>query len=73
MLVHNFFNAMVSSDHLHLAGYVFDRDLQQWMQEKEPNVLGNDDKVDFVVEKIHECEGVISMEGSHPSVHMATI
>jgi hypothetical protein len=43
------------------------------MQEKQPIVLGNDDKVDFVVKKIHECEGVISMEGSHPSVQMATI
>ena len=73
MLVHSFFNAMVSSGHLHSAGYVFDRDLQQWMQEKGPKVLGNDDRVDFMVEKIHECEGVISIEGSHPSVHMATM
>lgn len=69
MLVHSYFNAMVSSDHLHSAGYAFDPDAQQWQQENGDKVLGNDDKVDFVIEKFHECEGIVSMEGSHPSLH----
>jgi DNA-directed RNA polymerase subunit E'/Rpb7 len=68
MLVHSFFNAMVSSDHMVSAGYVFDRELQQWIHESSSNVIDIEDKVDFVIEKIHECEGIISMEGSHPSV-----
>lgn len=68
MLVHSFFNAMVSSDHMHSAGYVFDGESQQWIQENGDKVLGNDDKVGFVIEKIHECDGIISMEGSHPTV-----
>jgi DNA-directed RNA polymerase subunit E'/Rpb7 len=68
MLVHSFFNAMISSDHLQSAGYVFNPQSQQWTDESDSKVLGNEDKVDFVLEKIHECDGIISMEGSNPRV-----
>lgn len=66
MLVHSFFNAMVSSDHLQSAGYVFKPQTQQWARESDSKVLGKKGKVDFVVQKIHECDGIISMEGSSP-------
>lgn len=68
MLVHSYFNAMVSSDQMESAGYVFDTQTQQWMQESDSKVLGNGDMVDFIVEKMHECDGIISMEGSSPRV-----
>jgi hypothetical protein len=67
MLVHSFFNAMVSSDHLHSAGYVYDQELQEWTQEEGSGVLGNEDRVEFIVQKIHECAGIISIEGSNPN------
>lgn len=68
VLLHKFFNAMISSDHMHSAGYVFDRELQQWMEEDGTKIVGNEDQVDFVIDNIHECAGVISIEGSQPSV-----
>lgn len=71
MLVHSFFNAMVSSDHLQSAGYVFDEDLHQWILEGDCQALGIGDKVEFTVQKLHECAGVISLEGSQPSVAVA--
>lgn len=68
MLVHSYFNAMISSDHLSAAGYTFDRESQQWLSETAGNMLANDDKISFVTEKIHESDGIISMEGSYPTV-----
>jgi len=68
MLVHSFFNAMVSSDHMQAAGYVFDDETQQWQHQNGNKVLGNQDEVNFVIDKLHECDGMISLEGSHPTV-----
>lgn len=61
--MHSFFNAMVSSDHMRAAGWLFDAETQQWQKESQSKILGNEDKIDFVVEKIHESDGIISMEG----------
>lgn len=63
LLVYSFFNAIVSSDNLHLAGYLYDRDVDEWKHESGSKVIAANDKVEIVVEKIHECEGDISMEG----------
>jgi hypothetical protein len=68
MLVHAFFNAMVSSDHLRAAGYIFDRDAQHWTSSVDNTVIGIDDRVEFSLDKLHECAGVISLEGCNPSV-----
>jgi hypothetical protein len=64
LLVYSFFNAMVSSDNLRSAGYLYDRDVDEWKQESGSKVLAANDQIEIAVEKIHECEGVISMEGS---------
>jgi DNA-directed RNA polymerase subunit E'/Rpb7 len=68
LLVHRFFNAMVPAEQLEEAGYIFDRELQQWTHEGTSKILEHDDCVDFTVEKLHECAGIISMEGSRPIV-----
>uniref|UniRef100_A0A7S2UC88 RPA43 OB domain-containing protein n=1 Tax=Attheya septentrionalis TaxID=420275 RepID=A0A7S2UC88_9STRA len=68
MLVHAFFNAMVSSDHLRAAGYIFDRDAQHWTSSVDNTAIGIDDQVEFSLDKLHECAGVISLEGCNPSV-----
>lgn len=66
MLVFDFFNSMVSSNQLEATGYTFDKTLQQW--ENGTTILGNEDNIEFTVAKLHECEGIISMEGSEPSI-----
>ena len=66
MLVHSFFNAMVPADQLEEAGYIFDRDMQQWYHETTNKIVKHDDSVHFTMEKLHECGGIISLEGSKP-------
>ena len=70
MLIGSFFNAMVPSDHLRASGYVFDQDLQQWLldTEEDSKVIGVNDLITMKVEKLRECAGIISLEGSHPSL-----
>jgi hypothetical protein len=71
LLVHRFFNAMVPAEQLEEAGYIFDRELQQWTHGGTSKVLEHDNCVEFTVEKLHECAGIISMEGSNPIVSAA--
>jgi len=65
---------MVPSDYLRRAGYTFDRDLNEWNQvedrhhDKIGNTLRVGDDLEFTVEKLHECNGVISLEGCEPVV-----
>ena len=66
MLVYDFFNAIVSAEHLEKAGYSHDRDSQQW--ESSETILAYEDTVEFTTVKLHECAGIISMEGSDPSI-----
>jgi len=68
MLVHSFFNAMIPSQLL-LNGYEFDSFSQKWVKldNGQDNgglaEIGINDEVLFEVEKIHECAGLISIEG----------
>lgn len=71
MLVHRFFNAMVPAEQLEEAGYLFDRDLQHWAHDATSKILGYDDCVDFTIDKLHECAGIISIEGSRLTVSQA--
>ena len=69
LLVHNFFNASVTSDNLVTAGFSFDADRGEWVHEDDGSTaIAADEAVDFTVEKVHECAGTISMEGTDPTV-----
>ena len=59
---------MIPAENLHDAGYVFDSDMNEWVHQEDETVVGKDANVDFVVAKIHEVAGTISMEGSKPTI-----
>ena len=47
---------------------MFDSDLNEWSRVESGVVVRIDDEVVFTVEKIYECSGLISIEGSHSSI-----
>lgn len=67
LLVHNFFNASISSDQLVTAGFSYDEQ-GDWVHEDGSTIIAAEEKVKFTVEKVHECAGTISMEGMDPTV-----
>jgi hypothetical protein len=70
MLVLNYFNAMVAADELRGAGYVYDADLQKWVTEDGSQTIATDSRISFYVEKVHECDGTLSLEGVKPSLSL---
>jgi len=68
ILVYDFFNAMVNADSLRASGYSFDSDLNEWSNDDTNATIQIDDKLNFKVEKTHECNGMISIECSEPSI-----
>jgi DNA-directed RNA polymerase subunit E'/Rpb7 len=68
LLVHNFFNASITSDQLVTAGFSFD-DQGEWVHEDGSTTIAAEEMVNFTIEKVHECAGTISMEGMDPTVH----
>jgi hypothetical protein len=67
LLVYDFINAMVSAETIREEGYTFDMDLQNWSKEGGSLTISSGSKVNFVVSKIHECDGIVSLEGTKPS------
>lgn len=67
ILVLDYVNAMVPAEKLQKAGYNYDYELGEWALEDGSKVFVKDAQVNFVVEKIHECAGSISLEGGQPS------
>lgn len=65
-LVFELFNAMVNSDSLTNSGFTFDTDLNQWVKDESGMSIAEGDIVQFTVEKLHECEGLISLECKDP-------
>jgi len=65
ILVFGYINAMVSAKTIREAGYQFDLDLQTWTKGGDSITSGV--KINFVVTKIHECDGTISLEGDKPA------
>lgn len=65
ILVFDYINAMVSAETIREAGYKFDLDLQTWTMGGDSITSGV--KINFVVTKIHECNGTISIEGAKPA------
>ena len=70
MLVLNYFNAMVSAEQLRGAGYNFDADLQKWVSDTGGQSIAVNSKITFDVDKIHECDGTMSLEGVKPSLSL---
>ena len=69
LLVHNFFNASITSENLVAAGFSFDVDQGEWVHEDDGSTaIAAEEAVDFTVEQLHECAGTISMEGTEPTV-----
>jgi hypothetical protein len=65
ILVFGYINAMVSAETIRAAGYTFDEDLNTWTKGGDSITSGV--KINFVVTKIHECDGTISLEGDKPA------
>lgn len=68
ILVLGYFNTMIPANCLTKAGYFFDEDLHEWSKEDGSGIFATDDKVDFIVDKIHESVGTLSFEGGTPSL-----
>ena len=62
LLVFDYFNAMVPADALVEHGFRFDHDTYKWESDEHQNLV----VVQFEVEKIHECAGIISIQGIKP-------
>mmetsp|Transcript_4967 Transcript_4967/g.12620 ORF Transcript_4967/g.12620 Transcript_4967/m.12620 type:complete len:278 (-) Transcript_4967:43-876(-) len=66
ILVYGYVNAMIPSSEIREAGYVFDHDLETWSKQGGSQSIAAGNKVNFLVEKVHECDGTLSMEGVQP-------
>jgi hypothetical protein len=67
ILVLDYINAMIPARGLQSAGYRYENESQQWTLEDGSKFFSNGQTINFVVEKIHECAGAISLEGTKPS------
>eukprot|EP00592_Proboscia_alata_P018549 CAMPEP_0194424138 /NCGR_PEP_ID=MMETSP0176-20130528/23408_1 /TAXON_ID=216777 /ORGANISM="Proboscia alata, Strain PI-D3" /LENGTH=273 /DNA_ID=CAMNT_0039233735 /DNA_START=55 /DNA_END=876 /DNA_ORIENTATION=- len=81
ILVHTLFNAMIPAEHLQRAGYIYDRSMREWCNKgasvddddsesplPQHEVIKVGGSVCFMIDKVHECAGVISLEGQNPSI-----
>jgi hypothetical protein len=74
LLVHELFNASVSAECLREAGFTFDVDLNEWSSssgsgssdEGGHGHISEGDCMEIVVEKVHECSGLMSLECKDP-------
>jgi hypothetical protein len=68
LLVHELFNAMISAESLQESGYEFDVDLNEWSKPDAIGPIAIDDSIKISVERLHECNGLISLECKDPIV-----
>jgi hypothetical protein len=81
LIVHEVFNAMISAESLRQNGFVFDDDSNEWRKNTSGDDNGNngervvtiDDGMQFTVDKLHECHGLISLECKDPTFLAAPI
>lgn len=68
LLVCDYFNAMVPADALVEHGFRFDHDEYQWqwMSNDVTDQMRNLLSLQFEVERVHECAGIISIQGINP-------
>ncbi len=69
VLVHELFNAMISAESLKQNGFIFDDETNEWKQNDEDlgRVINIEDGMELTVDKLHECNGLISLECTDPS------
>eukprot|EP00979_Chaetoceros_neogracilis_P003322 scaffold583_cov279-Chaetoceros_neogracile.AAC.11 len=68
VLVHELFNAMISAEFLRESGFTFEADLNEWSKDDTMTPVAIGDSIKFTVEKMHECNGLISLEGKEPVI-----
>ncbi len=69
LLVHELFNASISAEYLRHNGFVFNDEKYEWRMkegDEEGRVIRVGDGMKFRTYKCHECNGLISLEGSDP-------
>lgn len=67
LTTHNILSTKISAEQLQGGGFAYDKETLEWTHEKEVSIY-LDYTVGFVVEKIYECGGYISLDGRHPSL-----
>jgi len=70
ILVFGYFNAMVAAEDLRSSGYNFNLDTSQWVAEGSENVIEPNIPVEFIVKQIHECNGIMSLEGTDLTIRL---
>jgi len=73
LTTHHILSTKISTEKLQDVGFYYNETSFEW--EKRNDTLGGplttiylDDRVDFIVERIHECGGYISLDGMRPEV-----
>lgn len=73
LTTHHILSTKISTEKLQDVGFYYNESSFEW--ERKNDTLGGplttiylDDKVDFIVERIHECGGYISLDGMRPEV-----
>lgn len=73
LVVHQYFNACVLAEQMRDAGFEFDDVLLQWYWQDTANALSKGDCIDFVCQKMYESGGMISIEGTKPTIRSKEI
>jgi hypothetical protein len=84
LTTHHIISTKISTERLHQQGFFFNLMSTEWTRERDRGDTVNgeedadnlgpstsiylDDIVEFVIERIHECGGYISLDGTRPSV-----
>lgn len=69
LVVFQYFNASVPAEQLREAGFEFDRQQGNWYDKKGPSsAMMTEQNMEFVVKKIHESGGIISLDGAKPKL-----
>lgn len=59
---------MVAAEQLRASGFSFDPDTQMWISVEGSQSIADSERINFEVDKIHEVEGNVSIEGVKPSL-----
>ena len=68
LVVCNYFNASIAADKLKSMGFQYSADLEEWANEESGVAIYKDSSITFVVDRVHESGGIISIEGSKPTI-----
>lgn len=68
LLVHELFNGMISAELLRRNGFIFDDETHEWRKHEnsKDRIIKIDDAMEFTVDRLHECNGLISLDCKDP-------